>query len=110
MIYFKISRNQMNRALTVLNNAHNLLEKEIADYEQQHTINIETIIPTYAASNLSYALTLKEKRAKLNELLEFANFSIKQTKLKEFYIDYEFAKVIKTILFIEERTNENKIS
>ena len=94
----------MNRALTVLNNAKKLLQKEIAEFETKYKTDIEKLIPTYAASNLSYAITLRQKREELEKLLEYANFSIKQTKLKEFYIDYDFAKVIKKILFIEEKT------
>ena len=39
----------------------------------------------------------------LKHYLEVANFSIKQTKLKEFFIDYEFARVLKTVLFTEEK-------
>ena len=105
MIYFKVSRNQINRALTVLNNAHNVLLEQIKEFEKEHNVSIDKIIPTYAASNLSYAITLKEKKDKLEKLLQYTNFAIKQTKLKEFYIDYDFAKVIKSILFIEERNN-----
>ncbi|MCM1260640.1 MAG: hypothetical protein NC222_06785 [Staphylococcus sp.] len=87
-VFFKISRNQMNRALTVLNNAYNKLNKEEPD-------------PLKVESKVYY--NFLDKKEKLKYYLEVTNFSIKQTKLKSFYVDYDFAKLIKSILFIEEK-------
>lgn len=104
MIYFKISRNQMNRALTVLNNANKELEKRINNYVKEHNLKENEVETNFSSSNFSYYLDLKDKKVALERFLEYANFSIKQTKLKEFWVDYDFAKVIKKILFIEEKT------
>lgn len=99
-VFFKISRNQMNRALTILNNAYNKLKES----------KEEEIITTKILDKDSNIIENKEinwdyrnKKDKLQYYLEVANFSIKQTKLKSFYVDYGFAKLIKSVLFIEEK-------
>lgn len=97
-IFFKVSRSQMNRALTVLNNAYNKL-KESKEEEIITIIDKDSNIVEKKGINWGY----KNKKDKLKYYLEVANFSIKQTKLKSFYVDYDFAKVIKSVLFIEEK-------
>lgn len=102
-IYFKISRKQMNKSLTILNDAYNKLKNEIKEYEEKNKIKVDELDEVIYPTKLKYGIDLKKKREKLKEYLEVANFSIKQTKLKSFYIDYDFAKLIKSVLFIEEK-------
>ena len=93
-IYFKISRNQMNRALTVLNDAL----KKLMNEQLNHDVHNHS--PEFLQREWK---EYDKKMETLKHYLEVANFSIKQTKLKEFFIDYEFARVLKTVLFTEEK-------
>ena len=93
-IYFKISRNQMNRALTVLNDAL----KKLMNEQPNHDVHNHS--PEFLQREWK---EYDKKMETLKYYLEVANFSIKQTKLKEFFIDYEFARVLKTVLFTEEK-------
>lgn len=94
MIYFKVSRSQMNKALLVFNNALAKANEEIKEIE------VGNHSPEYVTRETK---RLEDKKEKLKKYIEIVNFSIRQTKLKEFFVDYDFAVLMKSILFIEEK-------
>lgn len=77
-MYFKITRNNLKKAIVSLSSRIDALSKD----------------ETWKNTNL-----LEE----LKEYHEQVEFALYKTKLNEFYIDYNFAKQIRSALMTEEK-------
>lgn len=77
-MYFKITRNNLKKAIVLLSSRIDALSKD----------------ETWKNTNL-----LEE----LKEYYEQVEFALYKTKLNEFYIDYSFAKQIRSALMTEEK-------